>query len=90
MRAWKAGLMAVAVLSASSTAEAAGLARAASVATSLTNDVRTIIPVVAVLALLVLGVLWGCRVIHFVTLCQFGAGIVLAGSAVEVVSMLFP
>ena len=83
------GFVVGALLLFAESAHAAGLTRAASVVNSITSDVRTLIPLVAVVALIVLAVMWGLRVIRFATLCQFGAGIVLAGSAAEVVSMLF-
>ena len=89
MRSKLRGLIVGGLLLLSDSAEAAGLTRAASVVNSLTSDVRTLIPLVAVVALIVLAVMWGLRVIRFATLCQFGAGIVLAGSAAEVVTMLF-
>jgi len=89
MRPKLTGLLIGALLLLAESAEAAGLTRAASVVNSLTSDVRTLIPLVAVVALIVLAVMWGLRVIRFATLCQFGAGIVLAGSAAEVVTMLF-
>ncbi len=89
MRSVVTKCLGLALLMTASSAEAAGLTRAVSVVNSITSDVRMIIPLVAVVALIVLGVMWGCRVIRFVTLCQFGAGVVLAGSAAEVVSMLF-
>jgi hypothetical protein len=77
------------ILVAPGMAEAAGLSRATSVLTSITSDVRVIIPIIAVLALITLAILWGTRVIRFVTLCQFGGALILAGSAAEIVSMLF-
>jgi len=70
-------------------AYAGGLDRANSTITSLTSDVRVIVPGVAVLALICLGLAWGARWIRFVTFMQFGAGLILAASAAELVSMLF-
>jgi len=72
-----------------SAAEAAGLSRATSVVNGLTSEVKVLVPLVAVLALIVLGILWGTKVIRFVTLCQFGAAVIVAGSAAEIVNMLF-
>jgi hypothetical protein len=70
-------------------AYAGGLSKANSVVTELTADVRTMVPLIAVFILLCLGVAWGAKWIRFVTLLQFGAGVILAGSAAEIVSMLF-
>ena len=70
-------------------AYAGGLDRANSTVSSLTSDVRVIVPGVAVLALICLGLAWGLRWIRFVTFMQFGAGLILAASAAELVSMLF-
>jgi type IV secretory pathway VirB2 component (pilin) len=84
----KLAAVALAML-AGSPAHAGGLSRATSVVNELTSDVRTMIPLVAVVILLCLGIAWGARWIRFVTLLQFGAGVILAGSAAEVVSMLF-
>jgi hypothetical protein len=70
-------------------AYAGGLDRASSTVSSLTSDVRVIVPAVAVLALICLGLAWGAKWIRFVTLVQFGAGLILAASAAELVSMLF-
>ncbi len=84
-----AACTAMAILVAPGVAEAAGLSRATSVLTSITSDVRVLIPIIAVLALITLAILWGTRVIRFVTLCQFGGALILAGSAAEIVSMLF-
>ena len=89
MTAKARGAVAMAFLAATSSAEAAGLQRATSVVNSLTSDLRVFIPLVAVLALMVLGLLWGTKVIRFVTLIQYGAGVIIAGSAAEFVSMLF-
>jgi hypothetical protein len=85
----KAAAFVAAILVAPAAAEAAGLSRATSVLTSITSDVRVLIPIIAVLALITLAILWGTRVIRFVTLCQFGGALILAGSAAEIVSMLF-
>ncbi len=84
-----AAICAGAILLAPGVAEAAGLSRATSVVTSITSDVKILVPIIAGLALIVLGILWGCRVIRFVTLCQFGGALIVAGSATEIVSMLF-
>lgn len=84
----KLAVMALSMLAAMP-AQAAGLQRATSVVNSLTGDVKTIVPVLAILVLVCLGVAWGLKWIRFVTLVQFGAGIILAGSAAEVVAMLF-
>ena len=70
-------------------AACAGLSRATSVVNELTSDVRAMIPLLAVVILLCLGVAWGAKWIRFLTLLQFGAGVILAGSAAEIVSMLF-
>lgn len=77
-----------AVLSANA-AEAAGLTRAQTVVTGMTGDLRVLVPAVAILGLMVLAVLWGFRVIRLATLVQFGGALVVAGSAAELVSMLF-
>lgn len=84
----KLAAVAVAMLAATSV-QAAGLSKASSVVNELTSDVRTMIPLLAVVILLCLGVAWGAKWIRFVTLLQFGAGVILAGSAAEIVSMLF-
>jgi type IV secretory pathway VirB2 component (pilin) len=84
----KLAAVAVAMLAATP-AQAGGLSRATSVVNELTSDVRTVIPLLAVVILLCLGVAWGAKWIRFVTLLQFGAGVILAGSAAEIVSMLF-
>ncbi len=69
-------------------AQAAGLQRATSVVNSITGDVKTMIPLLAILILACLGIAWGAKWIRFVTLLQFGAGVILAGSAAELVAML--
>ena len=84
----RAAMVAVAALQ-GGPAYAGGLDRTSSTITSLTSDVRIIVPGVAVLALTCLGVAWGARWIRFVTFIQFGAGLILAASAAELVSMLF-
>lgn len=77
------------VLAGAAPAQAAGLTRATGIVTSITSDVKVIIPVAAVLILICLAVAWGAKWIRFTTLLQFGAGVILAGSAAELVSMLF-
>jgi type IV secretory pathway VirB2 component (pilin) len=69
-------------------AQAAGLQKATSVINSLTSDVKTIIPLVAILALGCLALAWGLKWIRFLTLLQLGGGVLLAGSAAEIVAML--
>ena len=78
------GAMALAV-----PAGAAGLTRATGIVTTITGDLKAMIPIAAVLMLICLAVAWGAKWIRFVTLLQFGAGVILAGSAAELVSMLF-
>jgi type IV secretory pathway VirB2 component (pilin) len=83
----KLAVMAVAMVAAMP-AQAGGLQRATSVVNSITGDVKTMIPLLAIVILACLGIAWGVKWIRFVTLLQFGAGVILAGSAAELVAML--
>ncbi len=81
-------VFAVSVLGAAATAQAQGLQRAATVLQAVQAQAMVIIPIIAVLSLIVLAVLWATRVIRFVSLVQWGAGVILVGCAGQLVSML--
>jgi hypothetical protein len=75
-------------MSATGTAEAQGLSKARSALQTFQGEVMLLIPIVAVLSLVVLGILWGLKVIRFVTLAQWGGGVLVVGCASQLVSML--
>ena len=70
------------------TVQAQGLSRARSSLMSFQSEFRLIIPIVGGLSLAVLAILWAIDVLRFDRLIRWGAGVILAGSAVEIVSML--
>lgn len=77
-----------AVLLFASVAQAAGLAQATGVLQMLLSSLKTIIPVVATIALIICGVFYAMRMMHKDTFVHWFVGIIIAGSAVEIVALL--
>ena len=69
-------------------ASAAGLDQAQSVLTTLQTDLTTIIPIIATVALMLSGVFYAMRMIHKDTFVHWFIGILIVGSASEIVSMI--
>jgi uncharacterized membrane protein len=76
------------VLTAATAAEAQGLSRARSTLQNFQAELMLFVPIIAVVSLVILGVLWGLRVIHFRTLAQWGGGVLIVGTASQLVTML--
>jgi hypothetical protein len=78
-----------AVMMFANVAHAAGLAKGRSVLATVQTEMQLYIPLVATLALGILAILWATKVMHFRSVAQWAGGVILAGSASEIVSMLF-
>jgi len=76
-------------LVASQSASAQGLSKARGVLTVLKDEILLVVPIVAVIALIILGLLYANKVVEKDALGRWAGGIVIAGSAVEIVAMLF-
>lgn len=78
-----------AVMMVTNVAHASGLSRGRSVLTNIQAEMQLYIPIVATIALCILAILWATKVLHFRSVAQWAGGVILAGSAGELVSMLF-
>jgi type IV secretory pathway VirB2 component (pilin) len=76
-------------LVASQSASAQGLAKARGVLQILRDEILLVIPIVAVIALVILGLLYANKIVEKDALGRWAGGIVIAGSAAEIVAMLF-
>jgi len=83
------GVAGAAVAAVVSSAHAAGLDKGLSVIQQFQSQANTYIPAIAGLALVVLAILWGLKIIHFRTLALLAGGVILAGSATQIVSILW-
>ena len=77
------------VMVVASSARAAGLTQGLTVIQQFQSSANTYDPAIAGLALVVLAVMWGLKVIHFRTLALLAGGVILAGSATQIVSILW-
>lgn len=85
----KVGL-AVALSSAlASPAMAAGLDQAQTFLTTLKAQILTIVPIVAIISMLVMGVMYAMNMMRKETLVHWFIGVILAGSATELVGLFF-
>lgn len=87
-RPFSALAMFVLSLAATRPAAAAGLDQAESVLTSLESDLTTIIPIAATVALMIAGLLYAMRMMHKDTFVHWFIGILIVGSASEIVSVI--
>lgn len=72
-----------------SPAAAQGLQKARSVLEILQDELTTVVPVIAAITLLCLGVAYAGRFIEKDTFARWAIGVIIAGSAVQITSMLF-
>lgn len=70
-------------------AQTGGLTRATTGLNSLLSSLKIIVPIVAVIALILIGLLYAADMIRKETMWNWAVGIVVAGSAAELVAMLF-
>ena len=70
-------------------AAAQGLQKAQGILETLQQELTTIVPVVAAIILLCLGVAYAGRFIEKDTFVRWAIGVIIAGSAVQITSMLF-
>jgi type IV secretory pathway VirB2 component (pilin) len=70
-------------------AYAAGLDQAQGFLEQLKSQLTTIIPIVAVISMLVLGVMYANGMVRKETLVHWFIGVILAGSATELVALFF-
>jgi hypothetical protein len=84
----KAAVVAAAMMFAN-VAHASGLAKGRSVLANVQSEMQLYIPLVATLALGILGILYATKVMHFRSVAQWAGGVIIAGSASEIVAMLF-
>lgn len=70
-------------------AYASGLDQAQTFLTTLKSQLTTIIPIVAVISMLVLGVMYANGMVRKETLVHWFIGVILAGSATEIVALFF-
>jgi type IV secretory pathway VirB2 component (pilin) len=68
-------------------AEAQGLSRATSALNNLRSQLLTIVPIVAVIALILLGIGYATRMVHKETFVSWVVGVIIVGSATEIVTM---
>lgn len=85
----KFSLTILVTLLAVSPAAAQGLQKARSVLEILQDELTTIVPVIAAITLLCLGVAYAGRFIEKDTFARWAIGVIIAGSAVQITSMLF-
>lgn len=80
---------AVATISAlaSFNANAGGLAKAKGALDSFLSELHVIVPVAATIVLICLGLAYSWRMIQKDTLVQWGVGIIIVGSAAEIVAL---
>lgn len=71
-----------------SPAYAAGLSQATTVLNSIKENLTTIIPILATVALMIIGVMYAMRMMHKDTFVHWLIGIIIAGSAAEITSMI--
>ncbi len=76
-------------LAAAVTVLAASPAAAQGILETLQQELTTIVPVVAAIILLCLGVAYAGRFIEKDTFVRWAIGVIIAGSAVQITSMLF-
>lgn len=69
-------------------AMAAGLQAATSLLQNLESSLTTMVPIIAVIAMIMLGILYAMRMISKEHLVHWFIGVILIGSASELVSML--
>ena len=67
----------------------AALTKARTFLESLEDNIEILIPIVAIIALALLGILYAADMIRKDTLFQWFFGIVIAGSAAELVALIF-
>ncbi|MDD2859583.1 MAG: TrbC/VirB2 family protein [Acidiphilium sp.] len=82
------GLVLALSLLAATPAFAAGLDQATSVLNTFKSDLTTIIPIAATVALMLCGLLYAMRMMHKDTFVHWFIGILIVGSASEIVSMI--
>lgn len=83
-----AGLALAGALFLAGPASAQGLSQAQTVLNTFKSDLTTIIPIVATVALMLCGVLYAMRMMHKDTFVHWFIGILIVGSASEIVSMI--
>jgi hypothetical protein len=83
------GLAMLGALCMAAPASAQGLQKARSVLEILQDELTTIVPVIAAITLLCLGVAYAARFIEKDTFARWAIGVIIAGSAVQITSMLF-
>lgn len=69
-------------------AYASGLSQATTVLNSVKDNLSTIIPILATVALMIIGVMYAMRMMHKDTFIHWFIGILIAGSAAEITSMM--
>lgn len=70
-------------------ASAAGLDKAQSFLDTLRGQILTIVPILAVISMLFIGVMYAMGMLRKETLAHWFVGLVLAGSATEIVALFF-
>lgn len=73
-----------------SPAMASGLDQAQTYLTTLKGQILTIVPIVAIISMLVMGVMYAMNMMRKETLVHWFIGVILAGSATELVAAFFP
>lgn len=71
------------------TARAGGLSKATGVLEGFKSDILVIVPIVAFIALVLFGVGYATKFVEKDTFVRWGIGIVIAGSAAEIVAAVY-
>ena len=79
----------LAVAGTTAQAQTGGLTRARTALEKLRDNITLIIPIIAVIACVLIGMLYAADMIRKETLWNWMVGIVIAGSAAELVAMFF-
>lgn len=74
----------------STPAMASGLDQAQTYLTTLKGQILTIVPIVAIISMLIMGVMYAMNMMRKETLVHWFIGVILAGSATELVAAFFP